>query len=101
MKEFNSQVNEISLMLKAELARAQALLNRKKPRPDQAIQLLQPYIKKKQVPWPVFHYLGIAFIQKREYRTALELLHRSVEEGVFVPETWNFISISLFIMSTY
>jgi len=101
MKEFNSQVNEISLMLKAELARAQALLNRKKPRPDQAIQLLQPYIKKKQVPWPVFHYLGIAFIQKREYRTALELLHRSVEEGASEPETWHSISICHFHLSDF
>ena len=87
--------------MKLQLARAQALLNQNKPNPDEAMKLLQPLVNRKNVPWPVYHFSGIAFIQKKEYKTALSFLYESIKEGADEPETYHSVSICYFNLGDY
>ncbi|MCC5913832.1 MAG: FkbM family methyltransferase [Balneolaceae bacterium] len=87
--------------MKVQLARAQALLNQKKPNPDEAMKLLQPLVNKKQVPWPVYHFSGIAFVQKKEYDTALTFLNEAQKEGGDQAETDHAISICYFHLGNF
>ncbi|MGM0459048.1 MAG: tetratricopeptide repeat protein, partial [Bacteroidota bacterium] len=87
--------------MKLQLARAQALLNQNKPKPDEAMKVLQPLVNRKNAPWPVFHYSGIAFMQKKEYATALSFLLESVRQGADEPETHHSISICYFNLGSY
>ncbi|MEX1121974.1 MAG: tetratricopeptide repeat protein, partial [Balneolales bacterium] len=87
--------------MKLQLARAQALLNQKKTKPDLVIKVLRPLVKKKNAPWPVFHYLGVAFMQKNNYKTALEFLSESVKRGADEPETDHSISICHFSLGAF
>ncbi|MEX0771746.1 MAG: tetratricopeptide repeat protein, partial [Balneolales bacterium] len=87
--------------MKLQLARAQALLNQKKAKPDLVIKVLRPLVKKKNAPWPVFHYLGVAFMQKNNYKTALEFLSESVKRGADEPETDHSISICHFSLGAF
>lgn len=63
--------------------------------------MLQPLVNRKNVPWPVYHFSGIAFIQKKEYTTALSFLHESVKEGADEPETYHSMSICYFNLGDY
>jgi FkbM family methyltransferase len=87
--------------LKLQLARAQALLKQSKPKPDEAMKVLQPLVNRKNAPWPVYHYSGIAFLQKKEYATALSFLQESVRQGADEPETQHSISICYFNLGRY
>ncbi len=87
--------------MKLQLARAQALLNQKRPKTDEAMKLLQPMVNRKDAPWPVYHYAGIAFIQKKEYPTALSFLKQAVKEGGDQPETYHSISICYYNLGNY
>ncbi|REL38643.1 FkbM family methyltransferase [Rhodohalobacter sp. SW132] len=87
--------------MKLQLARAQALLNQEKPNPDEAMKVLQPLVKRKNAPWPVYHYCGIAFLQKKEYQTALGFLNESVEQGADQPETHHSISLCYFNLENF
>jgi len=87
--------------LKAQIAKAQALLNLKKPKTDKAIQLLNPLVKKKNAPWPVYHFAGIAFVQKGDYGLALSFLEEARKQGSVEPETFHAISICYFNMEEY
>jgi FkbM family methyltransferase len=87
--------------LKLQLARAQALLKQSKPKPDEAMKVLQPLVNRKNAPWPVYHYSGIAFLQKKEYATALSFLQESVRQGADEPETHHSISICYFNLGSY
>ena len=87
--------------MKLQLARAQALLNQQRPNTDEAMKILQPLVNKKNAPWPVYHYAGIAFLQKSEYGTALSFLNESVKQGGDQPETFHSISICYFNMGDY
>jgi len=87
--------------LKLQLARAQALLNQQRPKTDEAMKILQPLVNKKNAPWPVYHYAGIAFLQKREYGTALSFLLEAKRQGADQPETFHSISICYFNTGDY
>ncbi|MAO63645.1 MAG: hypothetical protein CL666_01465 [Balneola sp.] len=87
--------------MKANLAKAQALLNLKKPKTDEAMKLLQPIVNKKNAPWPAFHFSGIAFVQKGEYGMALSFLNEALSQGSDEPETYHAISICYFNMGQY
>lgn len=87
--------------MKAQLAKAQALLNLKKPKTDEAMQLLQPIINKKNAPWPAFHFSGIAFVQKGDFATALSFLNEALKQGSDEPETYHAISICYFNMADF
>lgn len=87
--------------MKLQLARAQALLNQSKPKPDEAMKVLQPLVNRKNAPWPVYHFSGIAFLQKKEYGTALSFLHESVKQGADEPETHHSISICYYNIGNY
>ena len=87
--------------MKAQIAKAQALLNLKKPKTDKAIQLLNPLVKKKNAPWPVYHFAGIAFVQKGDYGMALSFLEEARKQGSVEPETYHAISICYFNMEEY
>ncbi|SMO95907.1 TDP-N-acetylfucosamine:lipid II N-acetylfucosaminyltransferase [Gracilimonas mengyeensis] len=87
--------------MKAQLAKAQALLNLKKPKTDEAMKLLQPLVNKKNAPWPAFHFSGIAMVQKGDYAMALSFLQEAVKQGSDEPETYHAISICYFNMADY
>jgi FkbM family methyltransferase len=87
--------------LKLQLARAQALLNQQRPKTDEAMKILQPLVNKKNAPWPVYHYAGIAFLQKGEYGTALSFLIEAVRQGGDQPETFHSISMCHFNLGEY
>lgn len=88
-------------IVKAQLAKAQALLNLKNPKTDEAMKLLNPLVKKKNASWQVFHYAGIAFVQKGEYGTALSFLSEAMKQGSDESETFHAMSICYFNMAEY
>ena len=67
--------------MQTELARAQALLNKKQPNPDKAIKILQRLLKRYTSSWAIYHYLGVALLQKSEYSKALRYLQNALKNG--------------------
>jgi len=80
--------------MKLQLQRAIALLNSQKPNPDKAIKTLRPLVKKKNAPWPVFHYMGVALMQKDRNGDAAGFLRKAQELGSDQPETWHLMSVA-------
>ena len=80
--------------MQAELARAQALLTKKQPNPDKAIKMLRPLFKREQKSWMLYHYMGVAMLQKADYQKALEYLLRSIEAGGSEPESFHLLSVA-------
>jgi FkbM family methyltransferase len=88
-------------VLKLQITKAQALLSQSKPKTMEAIRLLEPLAKKKGAPWPVYHFMGIALIQKKMYKQAMNYLKLAVDGGGDEAETWNAISICYFNLAQY
>ncbi len=65
------------------------------------MKVLKPLVNRKNAPWPVYHFSGIAFLQKKEYGTALSFLLESVRQGADEPETHHSISICYFNLGSY
>src|SRR6056297_2610139 len=65
------------------------------------MKVLQPLVNRKNAPWPVYHFSGIAFLQKKEYATALSFLLESVRQGADEPETHHSISICYFNLGSF
>ncbi len=80
--------------MQAELARAQALLSKKHPNTDKAIKMLRSQLKKNNRSWMIYHYLGVAMLQKADYSKGLEFLLKALEEGSSEPETYHLVSVA-------
>lgn len=80
--------------MQTELARAQALLNKKQPNPDKAIKILQRLLKRYTSSWAIYHYLGVALLQKSEYSKALRYLQNALKNGSNQPETFHLTSVA-------
>jgi len=80
--------------VQVEIARAQALLNKKQPNPDKAIKLLKPLLKRNRKSWMLYHYMGVAMLQKADYRKALDYLTQALQEGANEPESYHLVSVA-------
>src|SRR6056297_305455 len=65
------------------------------------MKILQPLVNKKNAPWPVYHFAGIAFVQKGDYGMALSFLEEARKKGSVEPETFHAISICYFNMEEF
>ena len=79
--------------MQTELARAQALLNKKQPNPDKAIKILQRLLKRYTSSWAIYHYLGVALLQKSEFSKA-RYLQNALKNGSNQPETFHLTSVA-------
>lgn len=66
--------------MKVELARAQKLLDQKYPDPDHAIKLLDPLLRRESRHWLVCYFLGIAQMQKSNFKKAIGYFEKSIGE---------------------
>ena len=80
--------------MQVEIARVQALLSKKHPNPDKAIKMLRPLIKRGNCPWMVYHYMGVALLQKADHKKALEYLLRALDAGGSEPESFHLVSVA-------
>ncbi len=87
--------------MQTELARAQALLSKKQPNPDKAIKILRPLLNRGQAPWMAYHYMGVAMLQKADYKKALDYLLRAKENGGNEPETLHLISVAYYNIADF
>jgi FkbM family methyltransferase len=87
--------------LKSQIARVQSLLDQPNPNPSKALMLLTPLLKRDNAAWPVLHYIGIAYLHKRKYGTALEWLEKSKAAGASEPETYYAISLCHFNLGAF
>lgn len=87
--------------MQTELARAQALLSKKQPNPDKAIKTLRPLLKRGQQSWMVYHYMGVAMLQKADYTKALDYLLRANSVGGSEPETFHLISVAYYNLGEF
>ncbi|MBO6793907.1 MAG: TDP-N-acetylfucosamine:lipid II N-acetylfucosaminyltransferase [Balneolaceae bacterium] len=80
--------------MQVEIARVQALLSKKHPNSDKAIKMLRPLLKRGNCPWMVYHYMGVALLQKADHKKALEYLQRALEVGGTEPEVFHLVSVA-------
>jgi FkbM family methyltransferase len=79
--------------LKAQIQRVQSLLEQPNPNPDKALIRLTPLATTKNPPWPIFHYIGIAYMYKGDFETALRWLEKATQAGSDEATTYHSISI--------
>jgi FkbM family methyltransferase len=82
--------------MQTELARAQALLSKNPPNPDKAIKTLRPLMKRENKSWMLYHYMGVAMLQKADYLKARDYLLRAKDAGGNEPETYHLISVAYY-----
>ncbi len=87
--------------MQVEIARVQALLSKKHPNPDKAIKMLRPLLKRGNSPWMVYHYMGVALLQKADHKKALEYLQRALEVGGTEPEVFHLVSVALYSLNNF
>ncbi|MCG8372579.1 MAG: FkbM family methyltransferase, partial [Balneolales bacterium] len=79
--------------MNAELAQAQTILNSSKRNPDKALKILKPLLKRQNKPWTLYHFLGVAQLQKQNYQKAIGYLTKATELGGDEPETFHLASM--------
>ncbi|HYW36331.1 MAG TPA: FkbM family methyltransferase, partial [Balneolaceae bacterium] len=67
--------------MESPIKRAQSLLEEPDPQPDEVIIQLTPLVNQENPPWPVLHFIGLAFLFKKEFDMALTWLQKAVEAG--------------------
>ena len=87
--------------MQKELAHAQMLLSKKQPNSDKAIKLLRRLLKRYKSSWTIYHYLGVALLQKSEYSKALLNLQKALQHGSTQPETSHLISVAYLHLEQY
>ncbi|MBO6536413.1 MAG: TDP-N-acetylfucosamine:lipid II N-acetylfucosaminyltransferase [Balneolaceae bacterium] len=87
--------------MQVEIARVQALLSKKHPNPDKAIKMLRPLLKRGNCPWMVYHYMGVALLQKGDHSKALEYLLRAVDAGGAERESFHLVSVAFYNLQNF
>jgi FkbM family methyltransferase len=87
--------------VKAQVERARALLNKKRPEPIQALQQLKPFLKNKQAPWPVFHFAGIAAALLEDHQATARYMQLALDNGGDEAETWHTLSVAQYKLENY
>jgi len=87
--------------VKAQVQRAQNLLNRKTPKPIEALAVLKPLMKSGTPPWPVYHFAGIAYALLGDHTRCEEAMRAALDGGSAEPETYHTLSVALYKQEKY
>ncbi|KPP96507.1 MAG: FkbM family methyltransferase [Bacteroidetes bacterium HLUCCA01] len=87
--------------MKAQVQRAQNLLNRKTPKPIEALAVLKPLMKSGTPPWPVYHFAGIAYALLGDHTRCEEAMRAALDGGSTEPETYHTLSVALYKQEKY
>lgn len=87
--------------MKLQLQQAISILNSEKPNPNKAFKLLKPLVKKKNASWPVFHYMAVALIQRKQHQEAAQYLQKALRKGSDEPETYHLLSVAELELANY
>jgi FkbM family methyltransferase len=79
--------------LETPLAHVQSLLEQPNPQPDKALVELTSMTNGEDTPWPVLHFIGLAWLLKREHETALLWLKKAEKAGDDGALSYHAISI--------
>ncbi|SMO59621.1 FkbM family methyltransferase [Fodinibius sediminis] len=79
--------------MESQLNRIQSLLEHPDTKPNEALMLLTPLTGEDHTPWPVLFYIGIAYIHKRAFKTALRWLQKALCESSDKARIYHAISI--------
>lgn len=79
--------------MKNPIKRVESLLHRRNPVPDKALKILAPLAKRKDTSWPVYYYIGLAYIHKKDFETALRWLKKALPDSTDRALTYHAISI--------
>lgn len=75
------------------LIHVQSLLDSPDPQPDQALIELTSMTNGNETPWPVLHYIGQAYLFKKEHEEALLWLQKALKAGDEEAAAYHMISI--------
>lgn len=87
--------------MNVEIAQAQTLLSKKRPNPDKAIKTLRPLLKRSATSWLVYHYLGVAYLQKNDNAKAQGYLLKALNLGADQPETFHLMAVVLYNLGQF
>ncbi|MCH8524218.1 MAG: tetratricopeptide repeat protein, partial [Balneolales bacterium] len=87
--------------MKAKVQRAQNLLDRKNPKPIEALAQLKPLMKTGQEPWPVYHFAGVAYALLGDHERCAEAMRNALDGGSTEPETFHTLSVALYKLENY
>ena len=87
--------------MNVQLAQAKALLSKDRPNPDKAIKTLKPLLNKPNKHWLLYHYMGVAQLQKKDFRKAKAHLEDAFRYGGDEAETYHLMSAALYNLGEY
>lgn len=87
--------------MKNSIEKVEALLRMPNSRPEKALRILTPLASKKNTPWPVHYYIGIAYMHKKDFKTALRWLKKALPESNDRAITYHAISICYYNLGSF
>lgn len=87
--------------MKAQVQRAQNLLDRKNPKPIEALAQLKPLLKSPDAPWPIFHFAGVAYALLNDNERCEQMMRKALEAGSTEPESFHTLSVALYKLENY
>ena len=87
--------------MKAQVQRAQNLLDRKNPKPIEALAQLKPLLKSPDAPWPIFHFAGVAYALLNDHERCEQMMRKALEAGSTEPESFHTLSVALYKLENY
>ena len=87
--------------MKAQVQRAQNLLNRKTPKPIEALAVFKAPDESGTPPWPVYHFAGIAYALLGDHTRCEEAMRAALDGGSAEPETYHTLSVALYKQEKY
>lgn len=87
--------------MKAQVQRAQNLLDRKNPKPIEALAQLKPLLKSPDAPWPIFHFAGVAYALLNDHERCEKMMRKALEAGSTEPESFHTLSVALYKLENY
>lgn len=88
-------------IVKNTIEKVEALLQMPNSSPGKALALMAPLAGKKNVPWPVHYYIGIAYIHKKDFQTALRWLKKALPGSRDRAITYHAISICHYNLGSF
>src|SRR5699024_7117864 len=65
------------------------------------MRILRTFLKRKKTPWPVFHLMGVALLQKDKYTASIDYLEKALAKGSDEPESYNLLAVNYFNMGKF
>ncbi len=88
-------------IVKNTIEKVEALLQMPNSSPGKVLAILAPLAGKKNVPWPVYYYIGIAYMHKKDFKTALRWLKKALPGSRDRAITYHAISICHYNLSSF